>query len=496
MEHTYLGIDLGTSAMKMVLTDAHKNIIEQISEEYEAEHSDGGWSEINPEIWFDALKRGIRRILRNQNKSQVKGIGVTGQMHTLIILGEDGTAVRPAMMWNDTRTKDLLPQLKEMIKGFSGGEYLSKTISTGSPAANLYWVKMYEPDNMKRMKKFLIGPDYLVYRLTGNQVTDFCEASTSCLYELEKREWSEEMRQLIGIKKETYPEIRGSSQSAGTVLPELANEFGIQKDVEVIVGTGDNPATAISTGCLGLGYPVISLGTSGVFMMPIEKLEKQTKGKKILFSFDNKSYSILVQGVVQANGNTFDWWNREIVEMRNFQELTTSLDANRVAENKLIFYPHLGGDKTLHADPELRGAFIGLGLSTTQEDMFYAVIEGLCFGFRELAEKMHLPLQKYGSVKVVGGGSRSPVWMQTMANVLNIPIEKMEGMIGPAFGIALLAAYKGGDISSLEQISEGNVNIECSFMPDRKAVRWCEEKYQKYLRIRSGLHYIEEGTLE
>ena len=496
MNDTYLGIDVGTSSMKMVLTDSEKHILGQISEEYEAEQQQNGWSEIDPEIWFQAMKRGMHHIFEGQIPERLKGIGVTGQMHTLIVVGEDGRPVRPAMMWNDTRTKDLLPELKEKIQEFPEGEYLSQTISTGSPAANLYWMKVYEPENLKKVRKFLIGPDYLVYRLTGNQTTDCCEASTSCLYEICNKRWSEEIRNLIGLDQECYPKLRGSVESAGKILSEIAEEFEISKDVEVIVGTGDNPATAISTGCLGLGYPVVSLGTSGVFMMPIDKPESQTKGKKILFSFDDKKFQYLVQGVVQCNGNTFDWWNKNIMELKRFKELTTSIDVNSNAQNDLIFYPHLDGDKTIYADPELRGAFIGLNLTTSQENLFYAVIEGLCFGFRELAEKMHLPLEKYGTVKVVGGGAKSPVWLQTMANVLNIAVEKMEGMIGPAFGIALLAAYKGGSITSLEQISEGNVKIECRHEPDAEAVKACQQKYEKYLRIRSGLQYIKNGVIE
>lgn len=496
MKHTYLGIDLGTSAMKMVLIDAAKRILGQITEEYEAMQQEGGICEIDPEIWYAAMERGLCRILEGQDAASIRGIGVTGQMHTLVVLGEDGRAVRPAMMWNDTRTKDLLPELREMIGGFEEGEYLSRTISTGSPAANLYWMKVYEPENLKRTRKFLIGPDYLVHRLTGNYVTDFCEASTSCLYRICQKQWSEEMRLLIGLDASVYPQIRPSAASAGRILPEICRKFGLSENTEVIAGTGDNPATAISTGCLGLGYPVISLGTSGVFMMPIEKPESQTKGKKILFSFDGRRYSYLVQGVVQSNGNTFDWWNRSIMEMRGFQAHTMALDVNKAAEKRLLFYPHLGGDKTIYADPELRGAFLGLGLDTTQEDLFYAVVEGLCFGFRELAEKMCFPLQQYGSVKVVGGGSRSLVWMQTLANVLNVSVEKMEGMIGPAFGIALLAAYRGGSISSLEQLSEGNVNIESRFAPNMQAAAFCEQKYREYLRVRAGLRYIASGMLE
>ena len=179
MNDTYLGIDVGTSSMKMVLTDSEKHILGQISEEYEAEQQQNGWSEIDPEIWFQAMKRGMHHIFEGQIPERLKGIGVTGQMHTLIVVGEDGRPVRPAMMWNDTRTKDLLPELKEKIQEFPEGEYLSQTISTGSPAANLYWMKVYEPENLKKVRKFLIGPDYLVYRLTGNQTTDYCEASTS-----------------------------------------------------------------------------------------------------------------------------------------------------------------------------------------------------------------------------------------------------------------------------------------------------------------------------
>ena len=420
MKHTYLGIDMGTSAMKMVLIDSEKAVLRQVSEEYEAVHAGDGWSEIDPVIWYSAMKKGIHKIMEGQDTSALAGI--------------------------------------------------------------------------EKIKKFLIGPDYLVFCLTGNTVTDYCEASTSCLYRIDKKEWSEEIRQLIGLEKNTYPEIKGSARKAGKILPEIAEEFQFSSDVEVIVGTGDNPATAISTGCLGLGYPVISLGTSGIFMMPIEKPESQTRGKKILFSFDDKKYSFLVQGAVQCNGNTFDWWNRDIMEMRNFHKMTTELDVSKMAENELMFYPHLNGEKTIYADTELRGAFTGINLSTTQEDLFYAVIEGLCMGFRELAEKMKLPIREYGSVKVVGGGAKSPVWLQTMANVLNVSVEKMEGMIGPAFGIALLASYKNENFSSLQRITEGNVITECCYQPDRKAASFCEKKYEKYLRMRKGLKYIENGS--
>lgn len=492
-KHTFLGIDLGTSAMKLVLIDGDKNVLAQITEEYQVAQPELGFNEIDPEIWYNCMLNAMQRILDKCDRRCIKCIGVTGQMHTLITLDENGLPVRPAMMWNDIRTKDLIPQLKEKIINFSEGEYLSKTISTGSPAANLYWLKEHEPDNFKRIRKFLIGPDYLVYRLTGHYGTDYCEASTSCLYQIKAKKWSEDMMNLIGLNEDVYPELRGSVLSAGTIKKDLADELGLNYDIDILTGTGDNPATAISTGCLGRGYPVISLGTSGVFMMTVPSFIDNAKGKIILFSFDDKNYSYLVQGAVQSNGSTFDWWAKNIIN-----EAYSNID--RIAENRrpfgnnVIFYPHLMGDKTLYADPNIRGAFIGLSTETTRSDMLYAVIQGLCFSFRELAEKMQLPINDFGSIKVVGGGSRSKIWMQTLANVLNIRIEQLDGMIGPAFGIALLAAYHCGEFSSLEHLSDGTVIVQKCFEPQPDEVAVCDEQYKRYLRIQKGLSYIMDGT--
>lgn len=492
-KHTFLGIDLGTSAMKLVLIDGNKNVLAQITEEYQAAQPERGYSEIDPEIWYDCMMNAMERIFEKCDRSLIRGIGVTGQMHTLAVLDGKGKSVRPALMWNDIRTKDLIPELKERIRDFPEGEYLARTISTGSPAANLYWLKENEPENFKKIKKFLIGPDYLVYRLTGHYGTDYCEASTSCLYQIRARKWSPEMRELIGLEEEMYPEVRGSVLAAGTLTEEFAKRFSLSRQIDVLTGTGDNPATAISTGCLGRGYPVISLGTSGVFMMPVAKIRDNAKGKMILFSFDDKSYSYLIQGAVQSNGSTFDWWVRGIMEA-DYSEVDRLVDVEKSSRSGVIFYPHLMGEKTLYADPNIRGSFIGLSTETDRSDMLYAVIEGLCFSFRELAEKMRLPLCRFGSVKVVGGGARSRVWMQTLANVLNIRIEQMDGMIGPAFGIALLAAYHCGCFDSLEQISEGTVKIQNCFEPQPEAAAVCNGQYGKYLRIQKGLQYITEGT--
>lgn len=494
MENTYIGIDLGTSAIKIVLIDAKKNILNQYTESYRTDSPKAGWSEITPDIWTGSMIRGLKYVLKDADKSLVRRIGITGQMHTLIVLDKEGKPVRPAILWNDLRTREIIPDLKEKISTFQEGDYLSGIISTGSPAANLCWLRQNEPEHFGQISKFLIGSDYLVYFLTGQYQTDYCEASTSCLYQLEERRWSAEIRNLIGLQESAYPAVRGSALKAGRLKDEMAELLGLDKEVEVLVGTGDNPATAISTGCLGHGYPVISLGTSGVLMTPVKHPEKPAKGKQILFSADGRRYFRLVQGVMQSNGSTIDWWNKKILDqdrpfcMENHEHMI------KAAASDLLFYPHLAGDKTIYADPDIRGAFLGLGMNSGRNDLTYAIVEGLCFGLRQLAEEMQLPLADYDSIKVVGGGTNNSFWLELLASVLNIKIEKLEGRIGAAYGIALLAAYKDCGNGLFETIADDTVKTERCYEPNPEVAEVCGKKYEKYVRIRKGLQYIMEGT--
>lgn len=490
----YIGIDLGTSSVKVLLVDRDGRIVKEAGKDYMLLQPVQGWKEIHPETWWDAVDASLKMLLKGIDARQVAGIGVTGQMHTVVMLDEKGEPIRPALMWNDTRTKDLIAHMKEEIAQTEVA-YINSFLSTGSPAANLLWMKENEPENFAKIAHFLIGPDYLVYRLTGIYGTDYCEASTSSLYDLKKKRWSCEVREIVGLPESAYPKVHGSAEIAGEILPEAAAEFGLNSDVKVIVGTGDNPAAAIPTGCLSRGYPVFSIGTSGVLMYPRQQVDFEAKGKNILFSFEGDTCYTLVQGVIQSCGSSYSWWNERVLG-RNFEEAENEIDIEKVDESKLLFYPHLVGDKNIYADPKLRGAFLGLGTDTTRADMTRAVMEGIAFGLKQLTEEMNLDREGLAQLKVIGGGSRSRSWMQILSDVLDSPVEQLEGNVGASYGAALLAMYSCGRIQSLEELSDRAVSVKERFVPRPRYASIYQKKYQQYLRIYKAMKdiFAEEIT--
>ena len=489
-KHYFLGIDLGTSSLKLILIDEKKQVLWDETVGYSVSQPRSGWREIDPDIWYECLVRGLESVFTHFSPQKLHGIGVTGQMHTLVMLDGDGKSVRPAIMWDDTRTRDMLGELRTQIASLENCDYIAKTISTGSPASNMFWLREHEPEHYNSIKKFLIAPDYLVYRLTGRYSTDYCEASSSCLYDIEGRSWSEPMRSLLKLDPSVYPEVRGSACYAGTLINEIVSRFSFRSDVQVIVGTGDNPATAIAVGCIGRGYPFISLGTSGVLMMQALQLKSDNKGKKVLVSLDDENFFYLVQGTIQSNGSVYEWWNHDIMGTEDFSQIDTLLRGYVAPDNDLLFFPHLAGEKTIFSDPDIRGALLGLCLSTTKNDMIYAVMEGICYGFRELAEEMGLDLANCERIRLVGGASRGAVWAQIMANVLNVTIEQMSNTSGAGYGIALLAAYKCGFISSDEEMVDGSNAVERVFLPQSETVLICERKYHQYRKIYYALKSV------
>lgn len=487
----FLGIDIGTSSVKLIAVNETGRLIKRCQRDYQYSQPNPGWREIWPSVWVEAVESGLEELLAALDRQQVKAIGFTGQMHTTVFLDKEGTCIRPAIMWNDMRTKGRISSMKDLIAGKEDTRSILRILSTGSPAANLLWLKEEEAENFQRLDKFLIGPDYLVYYFSGTYSTDYCEASTSSLYDTERRCWSETMRRLLSLSETTYPPVLGSQEIVGGLKEAVQKKFSLPAGVRLIAGTGDNPAAAVAAGGLKYNYPVLSIGTSGVLVLSRDKAEEGMKGKQILFSLDGKEINVLIQGVVQSAGGSYNWYVKNILGINDFDSLTKSVDPEALRATDLLFYPHLTGDKTIYADPEIRGAFVGLDTNHTKADLAIAVMEGICFAVKQLIQEMRLTGEELEHLKVTGGGSYSKIWMQILADVLNVKIQQLDKGEGASYGAAIMArnaVLPNGKGSAREQ----PVKIRGCFMPRSYQAGVYERKYKKYLKMYDALKMINE----
>lgn len=489
-----VGIDLGSSSVKLSLIDEGGRLVRTAERAYRVAFPQEGWKEIDPELWWSATREGLRELLgsgegASAEAAEVAAIGVTGQMHTTVFVDAAGRSVRPALMWNDTRTSELVAPAKQALSE-AGEAYLAQIVSTGSPALNLQWLHENEPESFDRMTTFLIGPDWIVFKLTGTRGTDFCEASTSSLFDLSAERWSETAREIFDLPEGIYPTVRGSAQVAGTVRPVVACELGLPEDAVVIVGTGDNPAAAIPTGCLTQSKPVLSLGTSGVLMSTRPAPDYTAKGKNILLSLDGKTCLTLVQGAVQSCGSSRAWWDMDIMRYATHTEGDEGIDLGNLGRNHVMFYPHLVGEKTIYADASLRGAFIGLSIDTTRADMGQALMEGIAFAVRQLSEEMGLDLTSLDALQVIGGGSKSTAWMQILADVLHVRTLQMRGEASAGYGMALLALCTATG-RELDELCDGATTVGATFEVQPDAAARYDAQYERYLRIHDALKAID-----
>lgn len=498
---SYLGIDVGTSSLKVIWLDASGQILGKTAVTYAYSSPKPGWREIDPVIWFEALKQAMQQLFSaqaNAMRQSIDGIGVTGQMHTTVFLDGSGESIRPAIMWNDVRTESLLSDIRAGLRQRPELDSIAAILSTGSPAMNLYWLRQREPQNFNSLKTFLISPDYIVYRLTGKVGTDFCEASTSSLYDLRRQDWSPAMRDLLGLPQVIYPVIKGSAEIAGLLTGAAAAALHIPEGVPVFTGTGDNAAAAYANG-IGHGTDaVLSLGTSGVLVASRNTVDLTRCGKHIVFSLDGQERQILVQGVLQSVGRTMSWWVQEILCSQDFEADLKDVDWDGLGQGRLLFYPHLMGDKTIYHDMSLRGAFLGLSTDTSRGDMQIAIMEGIAFGVRELIERMGLEPEQLTPLRVTGGGAKNCLWLQILADVLDLPILQLPAEAGAGYGVALLARdARGGhgdsvmeEAMALQADPEKENQEGVLWMPRQEQVRRYRRKYRAYQKIHDALQHV------
>lgn len=475
----YVGIDLGTSAVKLLLMDGEGKIQKIVSREYPLYFPHPGWSEQKPEDWYEQVMDGMKELIAEADKSKIAGISFGGQMHGLVILDKEDQVIRPAILWNDGRTYEECDYLNNVIGKEKLSEYTANISFTGFTAPKILWVKNKEPENFKKIVKIMLPKDYIAYKLTGVNCTDVSDASGMLLMDVKNRRWSKEMCEICGISEEMLPKLYESYECVGTVKPEIARELGIPETVKVAAGAGDNAAAAVGTGTVGDGMCNISLGTSGTIFISSEKFGVDKNNALHAFAHADGHYHLM--GCMLSAASCNKWWMDEIIGTSDYGAEQKKIGA--LGENHVYFLPYLMGERSPHNNPNARGTFIGMTMDTTRADMTQAVLEGVAFALRdsfEVAKSLGIKIER---TKICGGGAKSPLWKKMIANILNLKVDVIESEEGPALGGAMLAAVACGEYKNVEEAAAKIVRIVDTVEPEEELVKKYDERYQQFRQI-------------
>ena len=477
----YIGIDLGTSGMKLLLVDETGGILSEVTKEYPLIFPNPGWSEQEPGEWWGALLAGITELTNGFDASQIAGIGVGGQMHGLVVLDEHDTVIRPAILWNDGRTAEETEYLNTAI----GKEKLSALTANiafaGFTAPKLLWMQKHEAENFKRISKIMLPKDYINYRLTGIHATDYSDASGMLLMDVAHKCWSKEMLDICGITEKQMPKLFESYEEIGCLKPEIAKTLGLPAAIKVVAGAGDNAAAAVGTGTVGDGTCNISLGTSGTIFISSEKFGVDPNNALHAFAHADGRYHLMACMLSAASCNK--WWEDEIIGTIDYAGEQAKITEDMLGRNHVYFLPYLMGERSPINDINARGAFVGMTMDTTRADMTQAMLEGVAFAIRdsfEVAKSLGVDICRSN---ICGGGSKSKLWRMITANVLGIPLDIVATEQGPGYGAAILAMVATGKYSSVQDACNALVSVVDTLEPEPRLVARYEERYQQFKQI-------------
>lgn len=472
----YIGIDLGTSSVKLLLMAADGTIKKIVSKDYPLYLPQPGWSEQQPEDWWHATLAGIKELVQEVDKTQVEGISFGGQMHGLVVLDEKDQVLRPAILWNDGRTTKETDYLNEVVGKDKLSQYTANIAFTGFTAPKILWMQNNESDLFARIEKIMLPKDYIAYRLSGVHCTDVSDASGMLLMDVANKCWSKEMLAVCGITEVQLPRLFESYEVVGTLLPEVARELGLQESVKIIAGAGDNAAAAVGTGTVGEGMCNISLGTSGTIFITSETFAVDPHNALHAFAHADGKYHLM--GCMLSAASCNKWWMDDILQTKDYQGEQALI--GELGKNQVFFLPYLMGERSPHNDPKARGTFIGMTMGTTRGEMTQAVLEGVAFALRdslEVAKALGIHIER---TKICGGGAKSALWKKIIANVLGIQVDVIASEEGPALGGAMLAAVGCGVYANVEEAATRIVQVVDTVAPTPELVAHYNKKYETF----------------
>ena len=486
----YIGIDLGTSSVKLLLVDEQGTILKTVSREYPLFFPHPGWSEQNPDDWWTAVQDGLQELTDGVDKSAIQGIGCGGQMHGLVVLDENDQVIRPAILWNDGRTAAEV----EYLNGVIGKEKLSSLTANiafaGFTAPKILWMRNNEPENFRRIAKIMLPKDYINYKLTGVHACDYSDASGMLLLDVANKCWSREMLDICGISEEQMPRLFESYEVIGHVTADI----GIPDTIKVVAGAGDNAAAAIGTGTVGDGACNISLGTSGTIFISGDVFGVDPNNALHAFAHADGHYHLM--GCMLSAASCNKWFYEEILKTDDYAAEQGSITREALGTNDVYFLPYLMGERSPINDTDARGTFVGMTMATTRTQMVQAVMEGVTFAIRdsfEVAKSIGIDIKRS---KLCGGGAKAPIWREMIANVLNIAIDLPQSEEGPGYGGAMLAMVGCGMYADVAACAAALVKTAATVDPDPVIAARYEEKYRKFHAIYPVLQPIFQTLKE
>ena len=482
--NTFIGIDLGTSAAKLLLVTADGRILSSECASYPVRYPADGWSEQDPVDWFDGVIAAAKRLLKGQDKASVRGIGLGGQMHGLVALDKYGKVIRPCILWNDGRTEKETAYLNEHIGKDKLLEMTGNIAFAGFTAPKILWLKKHEPKNFEKIDKILLPKDYIVYRLTGEFSSDYSDFAGTLLLDVEHKRFSEEMCEICGVNKQWLPTLHESYETVGTLVKDIADELGLKSDVIVCAGAGDNAAAAVGTGIIRDGDCNVSLGTSGTVFIPRDKFDGGSGDS--LHNFCHASGKYHLMGCILSAASCNRWWMEEVLKSSDFDGEQRGAES-MLGKNGVYFLPYLMGERSPHNDVNARGAFIGLRPDTSRTAMTLAVLEGVAFALKDCGEAAKKGGANIESTRICGGGAKSPLWRKIIADVLGVPVEIPKVEEGPAYGGAILAMTAYGAYPSLEAAVSATTSVKETVLPDKRIVEHYKHRYEVYKELYPAL---------
>lgn len=482
-----LGIDLGTSSVKVLAMDNKGSIIGHASADYPLLTPREGWAEQNPEDWWEGTKQAMHLLLEQTNIDPVmiKGIGFSGQMHGLVALDEDNNVLYPAILWCDQRTHNECDQ----ITAHFGKEGLLKTVGnqalTGFTAPKILWLKNNHPDIFKKIAHILLPKDYMAFRMTGKYCTDFSDASGMLLLDVKNKRWSSEMLDFLGIDERVLPTLHESFEPVGKLKFRALEQLGLKGDITLVAGAGDQAAGAIGTGTVDEGIICVSMGTSGVVFAAHNEYVADSDMRLHAFCHANGKFHSM--GVMLSCASCIKWWHDKVNDKYSIDELIDETKSIPAGSEKVIFLPYLMGERTPYPDPFARGTFVGITPDTSRQSMSKAILEGVSFGLKdafEIIKNMGIPVNE---VRVIGGGARNSEAIKILSDILNFPVKTINTSQGGALGGAILAGVGVSFYRDVNTACNELIKTVETYEPDAKNAKIYESVYLRYKSLYQAL---------